>query len=885
MMNRMVGSVLTLMMLLFSAEAAVAQTYTQMQWGMNKGVIPYQFGANINGSWTNLGTVSPSGVWQIPNTSISDVLKASNNLSDLASITTAQTNIRAPLSPPYPNTIDAWCSITTTAGSANITLSGCNVQTKSAGFTGTWSGFTSADVGKLITIYGPGPTEQRLTTSIVAVTNSTNIVTAAPATQTMTAITKQVFFGSDQYAALQAVFTLGQASGQGSYVRAGHYLTSAQLSCLPPNSQNNWNYTAAMCQLDPGATISAMAAMNAVIQYGAATNYTTMLRSAVIYNGTFDGNFLAQYGQDFPFFLHVARIGSNTKNTLHAGVHYGSTSAPASSAGTSDYATFHEREIYGVAISSITAANPAVVTTSYDHGISAGRVVWIARYTLPSVNAAGTGYGASVSGKMTWAGAGCSVNPVFNVTTNGSGAISGVTSVDTIGECSSWPSSAASTWTPSSGLSAGSGVTFNLNQYMLRNKWFRVESATANTLTLANVDAATNDGTTWGAFSGTATVYMTMPTMDVTAPVYGLTTLGATTVEVRTWTHGYTTGDKVFIADTFGYSTGGNSCVDGEYTITVTATDKFTIEVPSTAGCSAYVGSGFITPWHGDDFESAIFFDNATDGDVHGIKSYGTRFGIYSNPLLAGWDGKVGFHHYNYSENGETLAGAYLGGTADVTSGQQDCPARYAFWFFGPYSKVTASSFNNGACTPFPQRKNYSSFIRLDKNASASVTTSTMKGDAKYPNLFTVSSPVAYVYGYNSNYQQNNTISQNTSYSQPAIFNENIYTPNEIFASSITTSNTLTAIGGVLYKTRAITTASNVSATDYIIQSNGASGVPTFPTAVGITGQVYIFKNNSGGSITPATTSSQTIDGAAPAAIANKGVLRIYSDGANWQSW
>jgi hypothetical protein len=67
----MVGSVLTLVILLFNVGAAAAQTYTQMQWGMNKGVTPYQFGANINGTWTNLGTVSPSGVWSIPTTNIS----------------------------------------------------------------------------------------------------------------------------------------------------------------------------------------------------------------------------------------------------------------------------------------------------------------------------------------------------------------------------------------------------------------------------------------------------------------------------------------------------------------------------------------------------------------------------------------------------------------------------------------------------------------------------------------------------------------------------------------------------------------------------------------------------------------------------------------------
>lgn len=71
MTNRMVGSVLTLVTLLFSAGAVVAQTYTQMQWGMNKGATPYTFGANINGTWRDLGTVTAGGVWSIPSSNIS----------------------------------------------------------------------------------------------------------------------------------------------------------------------------------------------------------------------------------------------------------------------------------------------------------------------------------------------------------------------------------------------------------------------------------------------------------------------------------------------------------------------------------------------------------------------------------------------------------------------------------------------------------------------------------------------------------------------------------------------------------------------------------------------------------------------------------------------
>ena len=82
-----------------------------------------------------------------------------------------------------------------------------------------------------------------------------------------------------------------------------------------------------------------------------------------------------------------------------------------------------------------------------------------------------------------------------------------------------------------------------------------------------------------------------------------------------------------------------------------------------------------------------------------------------------------------------------------------------------------------------------------------------------------------------------------------------------------------------------IVAAYAVQLSDSIILATGAAGVPTFPTAAGFGGLAYIFKNASGSSITPLTTSSQTIDGSAPASLANHGVLRIFSDNTNWQSW
>ena len=61
----------------FATLTASAQNYTQMQWGMNKGVTPYAFGANINGTWRDLGTVSAAGAWGL----------------SVGSITSAQTGV------------------------------------------------------------------------------------------------------------------------------------------------------------------------------------------------------------------------------------------------------------------------------------------------------------------------------------------------------------------------------------------------------------------------------------------------------------------------------------------------------------------------------------------------------------------------------------------------------------------------------------------------------------------------------------------------------------------------------------------------------------------------------------------------------------------------
>jgi len=81
---------------------------------------------------------------------------------------------------------------------------------------------------------------------------------------------------------------------------------------------------------------------------------------------------------------------------------------------------------------------------------------------------------------------------------------------------------------------------------------------------------------------------------------------------------------------------------------------------------------------------------------------------------------------------------------------------------------------------------------------------------------------------------------------------------------------------------RSITAARTLDATDHVISADGTFNV-TLPTAVGITGRQYKIKNIGTGTITVATTSSQTIDGVATyELVAQYESVTVVSNNANW---
>lgn len=125
------------------------------------------------------------------------------------------------------------------------------------------------------------------------------------------------------------------------------------------------------------------------------------------------------------------------------------------------------------------------------------------------------------------------------------------------------------------------------------------------------------------------------------------------------------------------------------------------------------------------------------------------------------------------------------------------------------------------------------------------------------------------------------------TYPNPTIGSAKVTTSK--LASSLTLSGT-TTLSGAFITSQIVTKTSTypITTSDYIILADGTSGAftTTLPTAVGVTGQMYIVKriNSGANNITIATTSSQTIDGATSYLLTNQyDSLKVISDGANWQ--
>jgi LysM repeat protein len=73
-----------------------------------------------------------------------------------------------------------------------------------------------------------------------------------------------------------------------------------------------------------------------------------------------------------------------------------------------------------------------------------------------------------------------------------------------------------------------------------------------------------------------------------------------------------------------------------------------------------------------------------------------------------------------------------------------------------------------------------------------------------------------------------------------------------------------------------------VVASDYFVNATSGTFTITLPSAIGIAGKVYKFKNSGSGVVTIATTSSQTIDGSTTKTLAATGTLTVIAASNNW---
>lgn len=69
-MTKGITYLLTMLSALFWANGAFAQTYNQMTWGIDKTTNPYTVSTNLNGTWYQFATVSPTGTWAIPSSTL-----------------------------------------------------------------------------------------------------------------------------------------------------------------------------------------------------------------------------------------------------------------------------------------------------------------------------------------------------------------------------------------------------------------------------------------------------------------------------------------------------------------------------------------------------------------------------------------------------------------------------------------------------------------------------------------------------------------------------------------------------------------------------------------------------------------------------------------------
>ncbi len=106
--------------------------------------------------------------------------------------------------------------------------------------------------------------------------------------------------------------------------------------------------------------------------------------------------------------------------------------------------------------------------------------------------------------------------------------------------------------------------------------------------------------------------------------------------------------------------------------------------------------------------------------------------------------------------------------------------------------------------------------------------------------------------------------------------------------TSISNTSTFADIGGtvlpgqLVFPYVAVTSAYPITTNDFQVECTAGTFSVTLPDATSFKGRVFSVKNSGSGTITLATTSSQTIDGYVTQILSQWFNITVMSNGANW---
>lgn len=115
-------------------------------------------------------------------------------------------------------------------GDVVIITGNTSITSGTAALTVTGAAFTSADIGKNIIVPGAGVAGGNLTTTIAGFTSATQVTLTANASTTLSAVSKQLWYGTDDTTAFNSAFTYASAFGGTVYVPADDYMINGTIN-------------------------------------------------------------------------------------------------------------------------------------------------------------------------------------------------------------------------------------------------------------------------------------------------------------------------------------------------------------------------------------------------------------------------------------------------------------------------------------------------------------------------------------------------------------------------------------------------------------------------------------------------------------------------------